>query len=128
LRGDSLTVSGRAEAKQRLAEYERIIEHGTQLAERNPALYTGNFTGAGLAIALTRNAETLFSFAPEAGDAIRIAAGLFRSDGRGDYDLLLSGYSGEPLAESRASRDGAHLRNPCLTTLWTCQPTLLHEL
>lgn len=41
LKGDKLTATGRAEAKQQLADYERIIERGKSLAERSPALYTG---------------------------------------------------------------------------------------
>ena len=111
-----------------LAALEREIEKATQEAERPPKLHTGSFTGAALGMALQRNGETLLSFALEAGDAIRIAAGKFSADKKGDYDLVLSGYTGEPFADERAGRDGISLEAPCLSVLWACQPTLIREL
>ena len=128
LKGDKLTDAGRAEARAELGRLEAEIVRAEVAMNRCPAYYTGNATGVGLGLDLKRNGECLLSFALEAGDAIRIAAGKFDAQGKGDYDLLLSGYTGEPFADSRASRDPLRLNAPCLTLLWTVQPTLVSEL
>lgn len=127
LKGDTLTSAGRKEARRRLLEYERIIEESTALAQSPPGLYVGSATGAALAQALQRNGEATLSYVQEAGDAVRIAAGLYRGDQKGDYDLLLNGYSWSTHRENRVIR-GVVSMHPCLSVLWLCQPMLLDEL
>ena len=117
-----------AEVRPELAALELEIEKATEGAERPLKLHTGSFTGAALAMALQRNGETLLSFALEAGDAIRVAAGRYSADKKADFDLVLSGYTGEAFGEDRAGREGANLDAPCLSVLWACQPTLIREL
>ncbi len=128
IKGEKLTASAKDEARAELAGLEREIEKSTFDARIAPALYVGSATGAALAMMLKRNNETLLSFALEAGDVIRIAAGRYTSDNKGDYDLLLSGYTGEPFAEGRVSRESPRLEAPCLSMLWAVQPSLCREL
>jgi hypothetical protein len=128
IKGGSLTAAGRAEARAELAGLEREIETNTREAATPPMLYVGSATGAALGVALKRNGEALLSFALEAGDAIRVAAGRFSADQKCDYDLLLSGYTGEPFTEARISRESPRLDAPCLSVLWACQPSLVREL
>jgi hypothetical protein len=73
IKGEKLTASAKDEARAELAGLEREIEKSTFDARIAPALYVGSATGAALAMMLKRNAETLLSFALEAGDVIRIA-------------------------------------------------------
>ena len=128
IKGGSLTAAGRAEVRAELAGLERGIEAATREAATPPALYVGSATGAALGVALRRNSEALLSFALEAGDAIRVAAGRFNGDGKSDYDLMLSGFSGEPFTEARISRESPRLDAPCLSILWAVQPSLIREL
>lgn len=128
LKGDKLTNAGREEARTELARLEADIERWTLEASQVPTFYTGSATGAAMGVALKRNDEQLLSLALEAGDAIRVAAGRFTSDNKADYDLLLSGYTGEPFAESRITRSSVRLNAPCLSVLWAVQPTLCMEL
>ncbi len=93
-----------------------------------PALYTGSATGAALVETLQRNDEQCYSLALEAGDAIRVMGGRFTADQKGDFDLALSGYSGEPFAQSRKGSGQVNLKAPCMNILWSVQPSLLHEL
>lgn len=127
MKGDSLTAAGRDETRAELGSLEADIERWTLETSQLPVLYTGSATGPALGMALKRNGERLLSLAMEAGDAIRVAGGRFTSDNRADYDLFLSGYTGEPLTEARISRT-LRLEAPCLTVLWAVQPTLLREL
>lgn len=128
IKGGSLTAAGRAEVRAELAALEREIETNTREAATPPMLYVGSATGAALGVALRRNGEALLSFALEAGDAIRVAAGRFSADQKCDYDLMLSGYTGEPFTEARISRESPRLDAPCLSVLWACQPSLVREL
>ena len=128
IKGGSLTAAGRAEVRAELAALEREIEKSTREAATAPMLYVGSATGAALGVALRRNGEALLSFALEAGDAIRVAAGRFNGDNKADYDLMLSGYTGEPFTEARISRESPRLDAPCLSILWAVQPSLIREL
>jgi hypothetical protein len=116
------------EARKQLGPLEADIERCTFEASLAPCLYTGSATGPALGVALKRNDEQLLSFALEAGDVIRVTGGRFTSDNRGDYDLFLSGYTGEPYSDARISRNGLRLVAPCLCFLWAVQPMLLREL
>lgn len=128
IKSDTPTATGRAELRAELASLEREIENNTREAGTPPMLYVGSATGAALGVALKRNNEVLLSFALEAGDAIRVAAGRFSADNKADYDLLLSGYTGEPYTETRISRESPRLDAPALSVLWAVQPTLIREL
>ena len=92
-----------------------------------PTLWIGSATGAALSDNLAANNETIFSYSAEAGDMIRIAMGRYNKDKSGDFDLFLSGYTGELTGESRVSR-GTNRMRPCISALWFCQPLLLNEI
>ena len=122
------TVSQKRELR---AELEKLLSDNARCKfeiEQMPVLYTGSATGAALGQTLMRNKETLFSFTLEGADAIRVASGRFTADNRGDYDLLLSGYTGEPFSDARVSRSPVRLNKPCLSLLWCFQPSVCREL
>lgn len=118
----------KSEARAELGKLEADIGKWTFECEQVPVLYAGSGTGPALGVALMRNGEQLLSFALEAGDAIRVAAGKFSKDSKGDYDLLLSGYTGEPFSDARVTRNPIRLEAPSLSILWCVQPVLMREL
>lgn len=122
-----LTEDERSDLVQELTTLERRMGEIAPLLESAPTLWVGSYTGAALATALARNGETLLSFSPEAGDAIRIALGRFSKDSKADFDLFLSGFTVEPWNEGRVTRGCINIR-PCLSVLWLCQPSLLREM
>lgn len=122
-----LTEAEKGEARERLVAVERDAAELKRLAEGLPSYHAGSATGAALAQVLRRNAGTVFSYSPEAGDMVRVALGRFTADAKADCDLLLSGYTVEPFKESRVGRGEVSL-TPCLTALWFCQPSLLREI
>lgn len=116
-----------SEARSELARASARIEQIKPLLLQPPQMIVGSAPGAALAQAMQRNKETLFSFGYEAGDIIRIALGRFSKDGKGDFDLILSSYTGEEFRENRVTRAPTRLEKPCLSALWLCQPSLLAE-
>lgn len=116
-------------SKEALNKTNQELERITWLLEckARPGYHVGAVTGAALEEHLVRNDETAFSFSPEAGDTIRIALGKFSKDGSADFDLFLSGFSVETYSSGRAGR-GFKTLQPCIATLWMCQPSLLREL
>ena len=128
LKDNKTTVEGEAEIRTQIGRLEADVQKWTFEANQSPVYYIGSATGAALGLTLMRNREQVFQLAFEAGDSIRVAAGRFTSDNRGDYDLYLSGYTGEPFSDARISRESIMLNAPCLNVLWTVQPTLLREL
>lgn len=115
--------------KEALKKINKELEQVAGLLDckARPGYHVGACTGAALEEHLARNDETAFSFSPEAGDMVRIALGKYSKDGSADFDLFLSGYSVEHYSSGRAGR-GFKSLNPCLSSLWMCQPALLREL
>jgi len=118
----------RARDREKMIRLEADIAKWELAASVSPTLYTGSATGAALVEAMLRNEEQVFSFALEAGDAIRVMGGRYTADQKGDYDLALSSYSGEPFAQSRKGSGQVNLKAPCMNILWSAQPSLLSEL
>jgi hypothetical protein len=116
-----------SEARSELARVSARIEQIKPLLAQPPQMIVGSAGGAALAQAMQRNGETLFSFGYEAADIIRIALGRYANDGKGDFDLILSSYTGEPFRENRVTRANVRLESPCLSALWLCQPSVLAE-
>lgn len=114
--------------RERLVTLEAEKEKLTQELNSPPALYVGSGTGAGFVEALARNQERIFSYSPEAGEAVRVALGKFSNDSKGDFDLLLSGYSVEPFSEVRVGRGMKHFSEPCISACWLVQPSILMEM
>jgi len=124
-------AKGDENTKARQFELETIEARLAQIADldaRLPSYTVGNATTAALYEILKRNGETIFSYALEAGDPIRIALGKYNKNESADFDLYLSGYTVEILRQSRLSRDDSGDLIPCISVLWFCQPFLLREL
>ncbi|MCC6356957.1 MAG: DUF3987 domain-containing protein [Verrucomicrobiae bacterium] len=126
-KGKAWMDSEREGLQDELAQLEMRLDQIAPQLESAPTLWVGSYTGAALAKALARNEETLLSFSPEAGDAIRIALGRFTGDDKGDFDLFLSSYTVETWNEGRITRGNISM-TPSLTVLWLCQPSLLREI
>jgi hypothetical protein len=110
------------QVNQRLDEITFLLE-----TKARPGYHVGACTGAALEEHLARNDNQAFSFAPEAGDPVRIALGKYSKDGSADFDLFLSGYSVETYSSGRAGR-GFKTLHPCISACWMVQPSLLREL
>ena len=124
----SATGSERHEIEASLAQKHLRLDHLEREAKRKRTLHVANATGPALAARLEDNDETLFSYSSEAGASLRTALGRFNDDGGGDFDLLLSGYSGDTYKDDRVGRDGVSLVSPCLSLLWLAQGSILREL
>ncbi len=92
-----------------------------------PGFVEGNCTSEALATSLRSGDQSLMLFSPEAGEVLRVAAGKYNKNEKGDFDLLLSGWSSEPVSYNRISRGRRHLR-PTLSALLFAQPVIVDEL
>jgi hypothetical protein len=103
-------------------EYKRRLDY-------SPALTIGNATTSGLAAELARvDYQTLFVFASEGGEVVRVMLGVFRKDGT-DMDLWLVGYTGENYKQTRAGTgNSATINDVCLSALLMVQPCVLEEV
>lgn len=113
----------RAEA----ADLQAKVDTAAALAAGAPSLWASNATSEALAGLLARSGETALVYSPEAGDVLRVMAGRYRSDGRGDFDLLLSGYSSEPFRQDRQTRASVDIC-PTLSTVLLVQPSIVREV
>lgn len=105
-----------AVGEARLAELER--QAGMEVE-----LWTQNTTSEALGCALADNNETIFSYSAEAGAAVQVALGRYNKGAKGsqgDFDLLLSGYSGDAVKVKRVGRK-VQLDLPCVALLWLVQ-------
>lgn len=93
-----------------------------------PTLWAANVTSERLGTLLSVSNETSFIYSAEAGEVLRVFAGKYRKDDAGDFDLLLSGYTGEQVKVDRGSRGPVNLARPCLSLLLAVQPPILREL
>jgi hypothetical protein len=91
-----------------------------------PAILIDDTTSEALADRLSANYETLLSYSSEAGNLLKVAMGKY-SD-QGDFDLLLSAYSGDSYKSDRMGRGTLRLDNPRLAALWMVQRTVLNSL
>jgi len=127
---DALNASKKSGAcdKAHIQKLHLKIDSCAEGLKLPPSLYIGSATGAALWESLSRNNEQLLSYSPEAGDLVRVAMGRYSKDDHGDFDLLLSGYTVEPISETRVGRGSKHLAHPCLSACWLLQPSLLTEI
>ena len=114
--------------QERIKELQQKIDAWESQLKTSPAILIGSATGAALWETLGRNREQLLSYSPEAGDLVRVALGRYSKDDHADFDLLLSGFSCEPISETRVGRGTKHLAHPCISACWLLQPSLLSEL
>lgn len=109
------------------ASYQSKQDAAAALGAGAPSLWASNATSEALAGLLSRSGETVLLYSPEAGDVLRVMAGRYRSDGQGDFDLLLSGYSSEPFRQDRQTRAGVDIC-PMLSAVLLVQPSIVREV
>ena len=106
-------------------------EHLAELeaeAAREKTLLVGDATSEALGRALHDNDEVLFGYSSEAGAAVSVALGKYSKQGQSDYDLLLSGYSGDSVRSNRITRGSVELEQPCLSLLWLVQGCVMQRI
>ncbi len=107
-------------ALQRLGDLEMLLSS-------LPSYWISNSTSEAAAVALARNKSALMVYSPEGGEILRVLAGKYRKDSQGDFDLMLSGYSVEPMKNNRITR-GMNQLTPCVNMILLVQPGILREL
>ena len=129
LEGQGASESGAARHKTEsdLAAKHLRLETLDREAKRERKLWVSDCGSEALGRALDDNDETLFSYSSEAGAALKVALGKY-TDGKGDFDLLLSGYSGDSVRVDRITRKSLELTSPCLSLFWLVQGVVLRDL
>ena len=122
---ESGTVRHKTESD--LTTKNRRLETLDREAKRERKLWVSDCGSEALGRALDDNDETLFSYSSEAGAALKVALGKY-TDGKGDFDLLLSGYSGDSVRVDRITRKSLELISPCLSLFWLVQGVILRDL
>lgn len=120
---DPTALTQNVERKTR--ELAAIAPDGVPI--RSPSMIEGNVTSEALAVALRAGDQALIIYSPEAGDLVRVALGKYNKGERGDFDLLLSGWSSEASNRNRVS-SGRNNLCPTLSALLFIQPYILAEL
>lgn len=80
-------------------------------------------TGPALAVLLAENRETILNVSAEAGNLMDEAGRVGSPLGQ----ILLKGFSGDPIDISRITRGHNRLDEPCVSVLWICQPPRLDD-
>lgn len=86
--------------------------------KHDPRLICSDVTGQVLARLLDQNHQTILNATAEAGDLLDEASKATSPLGQ----LLLKGYSGDPVEIDRISRESVVMEEPCLSVCWLCQP------
>lgn len=92
-----------------------------------PSYISSDATSEALASLLARSGETILIYSPEAGSVLRVMGGRYRSDGKSDYDLFLSGYSSEPFRQDRRTRATVDIV-PTISMVLMVQPSIVREV
>lgn len=117
------------EYEDEIVKFQQEYDQIQREIDSPPSLWVGNVTSEKLGALLSSSSdESLLVYSPEAGEVLRVFFGKYRSDGKGDIDLLLSGYSCEAVKVDRIGRPPVSLEAPCITTLLMVQPSLVTEL
>jgi hypothetical protein len=96
--------------------------------KRSVTLWCGDTTSEALFRNLADNDEALFSYSSEAGGPVKVALGKYTANGKGDFDLLLSSYSGDSCRNDRVARGSLELKEPRLALLWMVQTCVVDEI
>lgn len=94
-----------------------------KIPKPKPRLICSESTGQALARLLSANQEIILNATPEAGDLIDEASKATSPLGQ----LLLKGFSGDPVEIDRITRDAVVMKEPCLSVCWLCQPHRLNK-
>jgi len=108
-----------AEARDRLTE----LGDGRSL----PRLLVRDITLEALGKVMTSQGGRIGSLASEGG-LLKVAAGLYSSNGQANTDLMLEAYSGGPYTIDRVGRPGSHLERTFLALALIVQPGIMAGL
>jgi hypothetical protein len=89
----------------------------------DPRLICSEVTGPALAMLLAQNQQVLLNATAEAGNLLDEAAKATSPLGQ----LLLKGFSGDPVEIDRITRGPVVMEEPCISVCWLCQPHRLDK-
>jgi hypothetical protein len=89
----------------------------------DPRLICSEVTGPALARLLAQNQQVLLNATAEAGNLLDEAAKATSPLGQ----LLLKGFSGDPVEIDRITREPVVMEEPCISVCWLCQPHRLDK-
>ena len=112
---------------QELREKQQKFDELNQEVNRDIKLWIDNSTSEALAKCLQDNEETLFTYSPEAGGAIKVVLGKY-TENKTDIDLWLNGYSGDVVGIERKGSKSVQLASPCISILWLVQRIVIRDL
>jgi hypothetical protein len=112
-------AEARKQATREVYDMERELPEVPPL----PRLLVDDCTPEAMAEVMAGNGESIGMLEAEGG-ALDTLAGRY-SSGVPNLDLVLKGYSGEPVAVDRKNRPPIRLRNPRITMILTPQPSVL---
>jgi hypothetical protein len=112
-------AEARKQATREVYDMERELPEVPPL----PRLLVDDCTPEAMAEVMAGNGESIGMLEAEGG-ALDTLAGRY-SQGVPNLDLVLKGYSGEPVAVDRKNRPPIRLRNPRITMILTPQPSVL---
>lgn len=112
-------AAARKQAKDEIYSMEKELPEVPSL----PRLLVDDCTPEAMAEVMAGNGESIGMLEAEGG-ALDTLAGRY-SQGVPNLDLVLKGYSGEPVAVDRKGRPPIRLRNPRITMILTPQPSVL---
>ncbi|EDY82532.1 hypothetical protein VDG1235_2155 [Verrucomicrobiia bacterium DG1235] len=117
------------EARVLRAEWSELLrqESGLKKGMAAPTFLEESITGPALIEALKASDDALMVQSSEAGGSVKDLLRSANSGSANFLDLLLKGYSVDPLAERRLSR-GRYKGRPCIALSWFVQPDLGREI
>ena len=120
-RGDPQSI------QTQLADASRQLAEASKRLLAPPCLVAENATSEAAARLLSLNDEFLAFISPDARELIDILCGKY-TEGKTDESIFVKGYSWDPYASHRITRDPISLKSPCLVCLWLVQPDKIAEI
>jgi replicative DNA helicase len=108
-------------------ELDELIEEKSRTPEPiMPTILTGDATEEAMVVIAARNEGFMAHFSAE-GELIANAAGRYNNS-ISKFEVLLKGYSGEPIKQDRIGRESQYVDNPRFTIANIVQPIVLKEV
>ena len=115
-----------AKGKATQEEFDRIVDEITQFEEVTPMhIYVDDITTEKLVSVLSANKGRAAIISTEGG-IFDTLAGIYTKNV--NIDVMLKGYSGDPIRVDRIGRDSESILNPALTVLLMAQPNVVSEV
>ena len=115
---------------------ERLVDVQGKIDEISPdekslrgpkPFFIDNASPEAMGVALQEAGGVLFSASSEAGDIFSNMQGKYSNQGN-DFTLILKGFSGDPAESRRVGRANVKIQEPCLSSLWMAQPSVVGKL